>query len=567
MSTGKTVLALALSALLPASAAWAANKDTIIYCSEASPESFNPQIASSGPSFVASSQTLYNRLINFDPVKNTPVPSLAESWTISPDGKTYTFTLRKGVKFNSNKYFKPTRDFNADDVIFSVMRQKDPKHPYHNVSQGNYEYFNDVGLDKLIQDVKKIDDYHVQFTLSEPNAAFLADWGMDFASILSAEYADAMLKKGTPENVDTWPIGTGPYVLQQYKVDSLIRYVANPNYWEGEVPTKHLIFSITPNVETRLAKLQTNECQIIPAPSPVQFEAIKKNKDLTLHSVDALNVGYLAFNTEKKPFDNVLVRQALNYATDKKAIVNAVFMGSGTVAKSPIPPNMLGFNKDLKDYGYDPEKAKALLKQAGLDKGAEVTLWSMPVQRPYNPNSRRIAEMIQADWAKVGVKAIIVSYEWGEYLSGMRKGEHDSALFGWMSDNGDPDNFADVLLGCNSIKTGSNAARWCDKGYALPGLQLPPVGPVSVAPPGIWKGVTMPHLNDVIARVDAAIEESIITHMNELLIELSDDAELSREDRYTQQQRLRTAIAHHGKQHKEEAEARHAHLTQGGTIL
>jgi ABC-type transport system substrate-binding protein len=126
---------------------------------------------------VASSQVLYNRLINFDPVKNTPVPSLAESWTISPDGKTYTFTLRKGVKFNSNKYFKPTRDFNADDVIFSVMRQKDPKHPYHNVSQGNYEYFNDVGLDKLIQDVKKVDDYHVQFTLSEPNAAFLADWG------------------------------------------------------------------------------------------------------------------------------------------------------------------------------------------------------------------------------------------------------------------------------------------------------------------------------------------------------------------------------------------------------
>lgn len=465
MSTGKTLLALALSSLLPAGATWAASNDTLIYCSEASPESFNPQIASSGPSFVASSQVLYNRLINFDPVKNTPVPSLATEWKISPDGLTYTFTLRQGVKFNSNKFFKPTRDFNADDVLFSVLRQKEANHPYHQVSQGSYEYFHDVGLDKLIKDVKKLDDYHVQFVLNEPNAAFLADWGMDFASILSAEYADAMLKKGTPENVDNWPIGTGPYALQQYKVDSLIRYIANPNYWDGAVPTKHLIFSITPNVQTRLAKLETNECQIIPAPSPVQFDEISKNKDLTLHKVDALNVGYLAFNTGKKPFDNVLVRQALNYATDKQAIVKAVFLDSGTVAKSPIPPNMLGFDKNLKDYDYNPEKAKALLKQAGLDKGFEATLWSMPVQRPYNPNSRRIAEMIQSDWAKVGVKAKIVTYEWGEYLSGMRKGEHDTALFGWMSDNGDPDNFAGTLLGCGSIQTGSNAARWCNKAY------------------------------------------------------------------------------------------------------
>ena len=266
MSTGKTLLGLLLSALLPAGTALAAaNNSTIVYCSEASPESFNPQIASSGPTFVASSQTLYNRLVDFRHSDNLPVPSLATEWKISPDGKTYTFTLRKGVKFNSNKYFKPTRDFNADDVIFSVMRQKDANHPYHKVSQASYEYFNDVGFDKLITDVKKIDDYHVQFTLSEPNAAFLADWGMDFASILSAEYADAMLKKGTPELVDTQPIGTGPYALQEYKVDSLIRYVANPNYWNGEVPTKHLIFSITPNVQTRLAKLQKNECQIIPA--------------------------------------------------------------------------------------------------------------------------------------------------------------------------------------------------------------------------------------------------------------------------------------------------------------
>ncbi len=465
MDLKKTSLALLLGTMLPAGAALAAAGDALVYCSEASPESFNPQIASSGPSFVASSQVLYNRLVTFRESDNLPVPSLATAWEISPDGKTYTFTLRRGVKFNSNKYFTPTRDFNADDVIFSVLRQKDDNHPYHKVSQGAYEYFNDVGLGSLIQDVKKLDDYHVRFTLNKPDATFLAVWGMDFTSILSAEYADAMLKKGTPERVDTAPIGTGPYNLQEYTVDSSIRYEANPHYWQGEVPTKRLIFSITPNVSTRLAKLEKNECQIIPAPSPVNFDEIKSNKNLVLHSVDGMNVGYLAFNTSKKPFDNVLVRQALNYAVDKKAIVDAVFLGSGSVAKSPIPPNMLGFDKDLADYPYDPVKAKALLKQAGYEQGFTTDLWSMPVQRPYNPNSRRIAEMIQSDWANVGVTAEIRTYEWGEYLAGIRKGEHSAALFGWMSDNGDPDNFANVLLGCGSIKGGSNAAFWCDKQY------------------------------------------------------------------------------------------------------
>ena len=143
------------------------------------------------------------------------------------------------MKFNSNKFFKPTRDFNADDVLFSVLRQMDPQHPYQGVA-GNYEYFHDVGLDKLIKSVKRW-----MITMSSSSSTSrtrrFADWGMDFASILSAEYGEAMLKKGTPENVDNWPVGTGPYALQQYKVDSQIRYIANPHYWEGEVPTKHLI--------------------------------------------------------------------------------------------------------------------------------------------------------------------------------------------------------------------------------------------------------------------------------------------------------------------------------------
>lgn len=451
--------------MLAAGHAQAADKDTLVYCMESVPESFNPQQATSGPSLIASSQVMFNRLITLDLNNNRVLPSLATAWEISPDGKTYTFTLRKGVKFNSNKYFTPSRDFNADDVVFSILRQKDASNPYHAISGTDYSYFNDTGLNTLITAVKKLDDGRVQFTLSEPNAAFLADMAMDFTSILSAEYAGEMLKKGTPQYVDSWPVGTGPYALRQYKVDTQIRYLANPHYWGGPVPTRQLVFSITPDIETRLSKLRANECQIIPAPSPAQLAAIEADPNLTLHSYNLSNVGYLAFNTRKKPFDNVLVRQALNYATDKKAIVRAVFNDKGTVAKSFIPAGLLGYDADLPDYGYDVEKAKALLRQAGVKEGTEVALWSMPVQRPYNPNSRRIAEMIQSDWARVGIKAKITTFEWGEYLAGIHRGEHDAALYGWLTDNGDPDNFAQALLSCNSIKSGSNIARWCDSGY------------------------------------------------------------------------------------------------------
>ena len=177
MKSKLTTITLALAALTVSSTVAA---KTLVYCSEGSPENINPQLYTSGTSVDASAVPVYNRLVDFKPGTTELVPSLAERWEVSDDGKVYTFHLRKGVKFQSNKSFTPTRDFNADDVIFSVLRQKDKDHPYHNVSQGNYEYFSDVGLDKLIKAVKKVDDYHVQFVLNEPNAAFLADWGYGF---------------------------------------------------------------------------------------------------------------------------------------------------------------------------------------------------------------------------------------------------------------------------------------------------------------------------------------------------------------------------------------------------
>jgi dipeptide transport system substrate-binding protein len=388
------------------------------------------------------------------------VPALAESWDISDDGLEFTFHLRPGVKFHTTEDFTPSRDFNADDVLYSFQRQLDPDHPYHQVSGGTYEYFQGMDMPNLLKAVEKVDDMTVRFVLNAPEAPFLANMAMDFASIMSAEYADQMLEAGTPEVVDLNPVGTGPFQLVNYQKDAVIRYKAHPDYWAGKAAIDDLVFAITIDPAVRWQKLQAGECHVMPYPNPADLDAMRSNPDIQVLEQEGLNVGYLAFNTEKEPFTDKRVRQALNMAIDKQAILDAVFQGAGTVAKNPIPPTIWSYNDAVEDYPYDPDGAKALLEEAGVD-GFKTDIWAMPVQRPYNPNARRMAELIQADWAKVGVDAEIVSFEWGEYLERSKNGEHQTVLLGWTGDNGDPDNFLYVLLGCAAADDGTNRARWC----------------------------------------------------------------------------------------------------------
>ena len=441
--------------------ATAASSKTLIYCSEGSPEGFTPSLYTSGTTFDASSRHIYNKLVEFERGGTNIVPGLAESWTTSSDGLTYTFKLRKGVKFHTTKNFKPTRDFNADDVVFSFDRQSNKAHPYHKVSGGSYEYFNGMDMPKLLTGVTKVDDYTVRMTLSVQEAPMIANLGMDFASIHSAEYAANMLKAGTPDTFDQKPVGTGPFQMVQYQKDAVIRYKAHPAYWAGKAAIDNLVFAITPDASVRYAKLKAGECHVMPYPNPADIAAMKADPSINVMEQEGLNVGYLAFNTEKPPFTKRKVRQALNIAINKQAIIDSVFQGAGKAAKNPIPPTMWSYNDDVKDYEYDPELAKAMLHDAGFPNGFETDIWAMPVQRPYNPNARRMAELIQADFAKVGVKAKIVTYEWGEYLKRSKAGEHQTVLLGWTGDNGDPDNFMYVLLSCAAAK-GSNRARFCN---------------------------------------------------------------------------------------------------------
>jgi dipeptide transport system substrate-binding protein len=456
----KTALlaAIALPALMAMSAASA---KTLVYCSEGSPENFYPGINTTGTSFDVTEQ-IYDNLVNFERGGTKVVPALAEKWTISKDGLEYTFNLRKGVKWQSSKNFTPSRDFNADDVLFMFERQWKENDPYFKVTSSNHSYFGDMGMPGLLKSVDKVDEYTIKLTLNAPEAPLLANLAMQFAGVQSKEYAIAMLKAGTPEKIDQDPIGTGPFQLVQYQKDAIIRFKAFSQYWAGKAKIDDLIFSITPDASVRWAKLQKGECHVMPYPNPADLDTMRKDTNVVVQEQPGLNIGYLAYNTTKKPFDDVRVRKAINMAIDKKAIVSAVYLSTGVAATNPIPPGQWSYNKAIKDDPFNPAEAKKLLAAAGFPNGFTTDLWAMPVQRPYNPNAKRIAELMQADLAKVGVKAEIKSFEWGEYRKRMQNGEHQMGMLGWTGDNGDPDNFLNTLLGCASAKSnGSNVAKFC----------------------------------------------------------------------------------------------------------
>jgi len=454
---------LTLSALaLTTAGAQAAT--TLIYCSEASPEGFDPARFTAGTTMDASSQTMFNRLVEFERGGTTVVPGLAESWTVSPDGLVYTFKLRKGVKFHGSESFKPTREFNADDALFSLDRMINKDNAFHKAAPASYEYANDMGLPANIVKLEKPDAMSSRITLKSVDAAFLANLAMDFASIHSAEYAEQLMKAGQAAELNNKPVGTGPFVFRRYEKDAQIRYAAFADYWRGKAPIDNLVFAITKDSAVRMQKLRAGECHISSYPKPAEVEVLKKEAKVKLMQLQGLNVGYLTLNVARKPFDNADVRRAINMAINKKSLVEAVYQGTGEVAKNPIPPTMWSYNKSVKDYAHDPAAAKALLAKAGFPNGFETTLWALPVQRPYNPNGQQMAELIQADLAKVGIKAKIQKYEWAEYLKRAKAGESEIGMFGWTGDNGDPDNFMGNLLSCSGVG-GSNYGQWCDKEF------------------------------------------------------------------------------------------------------
>ena len=202
--------------------------------------------------------------------------------------------------------------------------------------------------------------------LTRPEAPMIANLGMDFASVVSKEYADKLAAGGNMEDMNQKPIGTGPFKFVAYQKDAVIRYKAHDDYWAGRAAIDDLIFAITTEPAVRHQKLKAGECHFNPYPQPADLQAIQDDAELTLAQQEGLNVGYLAYNTKVAPFDNVNVRKALNMAIDKQAILDAVFQGAGKAAKNPIPPTIWSYNDAIQDDAHDPEAAKKMLEAEGV---------------------------------------------------------------------------------------------------------------------------------------------------------------------------------------------------------
>jgi oligopeptide transport system substrate-binding protein len=403
-------------------------------------------------------KSLFDGLLDYKPGTTEIVPDLAESYDVAPDGLSYTFHLRHGVKFHNG------REMKAADVKYSLERTCNPKTQSPGAGYyGSLKGFDDyqAGKAKELAGVTAPDDYTVKIELSHPDATLLHLMALNFSFVVPKEEVE---KYGA--DFGKHPVGTGAFKLTEWNSGQDLIFERNKDYYKQGLPhLDKITFQIGQEPVVALLRLQKGEIDIagdgIP---PSKYEEVLKDpsmkKDVTV--VDQLNTDYLSMNVNIPPFDKVEVRQAVNMAINKDRILKLI-NNRGVAANQPLPPAMPGYVKDYKGYPYDPDKAKNLMAKAGLGAGVTTDLYVQNV----DPNPR-IAQAIQQDLAKIGITANIKSLDQGNVIAAGGKKDGAPLIWSggmaWIADFPDPSNFYTAILGCGgAVDGGWNWSWYCNK--------------------------------------------------------------------------------------------------------
>jgi peptide/nickel transport system substrate-binding protein len=409
---------------------------TLIYAQGSDPRGLDPAFVDDGESAKIITN-VYEGLVRYKGSSTEIKPALATEWNVSEDGKEYTFKLREGVKFHDGT------PFNADAVVFSVGRQLPPER----TSDMPYASFTFGPVEK----VEKVDEYTVKFTLSETYTPFLANLAMALAAPIVSPAAENPMEN---------PIGTGPFKFVKWDKGQAVTLEKNGEYWGDAPKADKVVFKFTKENSVRASELMTGAVDIIDGVDPNDVDKLKES-GMTIFQEPGMNINYMAFNCERAPFNDPKLREAIIHAIDKEELVKYLYQGYSEVANTYMPSFIPGYNDKVRSHEYDPEKSKALLKELGKE-NLEIKMIAYSNPRPYNTvNGQKLAEAIQNYLAKVGVKATIDVYPWKEYKEKVLQGEGDILFYGWIGDNGDPDNFLS-LLDSKEIESSLNAAKYAN---------------------------------------------------------------------------------------------------------
>ena len=456
----------------------------LIYCTHASGFSFNPQTSDAGTSMNVVTEQIYNKLFE---ISNTaiPTPILAQSYSISPDGKIITIYLRKGIKFHHTDWFKPTRDFNADDVVFSLNRvlgyetylptleqsAVDYKNPQYRIfheqaKKVRFPYFESIKLNQKIESVKALNPHTVQITLFKPDASILSHLASQYAIIFSQEYAVQLNADDNLVQLDLLPVGTGPYKVKNYFRNQYVRLEKNEDYWKKDAKIKNIIIDLSTDRTGRLVKFFNGECQIASYPEVSQLGLLKENdKRYYVKSAEGMNLAYLAFNFQNAVIQNEQVRRAIAQAINRQRIIKTIYHNTATVANNIIPNISWASSVNTPDFAYDfnPSEAKKVLQ----DKQLHLNMWVLNEEQVYNPAPLKTAELIKEDLNNVGVNVTIRSVTRTFLIDQLNKKSenYDMILTGWLAGNLDPDSFMRPILSCNAASEMTNLSNWCDEDF------------------------------------------------------------------------------------------------------